>query len=78
MPTLRGTMDVFGREPGEPCRWCGQPTVTRLAPAGSRLGPIPLHAVCGAEVIDAYERLSLGRLDDAGQDRLRRLAAGDR
>jgi hypothetical protein len=76
MPTLRGTLDVFGREPAEPCRWCGDPTLTKLAPIeGSRTGPIPLHAVCGAEVIDAYERLRAGQyIDDATTRRLANLA----
>jgi len=60
MPTLGGTLDVFGQDPPEPCRWCGEPSYTRLAPLESG-EPIPLHAVCGAEVIWAYHDLVAGR-----------------
>ena len=62
MPTLRGTLDVFGRDPAEPCRWCGEPTLTKLEPeGGSATGLIPLHAVCGAELIVLFGDLRAGR-----------------
>lgn len=77
MPTLSGGMDVLGREPPEPCRWCGEPTLTRLAPMGSVQGPIPLHALCGAEVIVAYRDLRAGVLAPELADRLRQLGAGE-
>jgi hypothetical protein len=81
MPSLGGTFDVFGREPELPCRWCGYPTATRLAPTDEwrRLErePIPLHAVCGAEVIFLYHDLAAGRLiPDEVAAKLRQLDAG--
>jgi hypothetical protein len=76
MPTLRGTMGIWSEDPAEPCRWCGEPTFSRLAPLGdSRL--VPLHAVCGAEVIVLYRDLEAGRLiPDEVTARLRRLQSG--
>jgi len=61
MPTLGGTLAVFGQDEPEPCRWCGEPTYTRLAPLESSTETIPLHAVCGAEVIWTYHDLVAGR-----------------
>jgi hypothetical protein len=77
MPTLAGSMDIFGDRPEQPCRWCGAPTATLLAPPDSRAGPVPLHAVCGAEVIEAYHDLRAGRTPSAAMlANLRRLEAG--
>lgn len=76
MPTLRGSLDVFGRDPAEPCRWCGVPTFTRLTAEGSTIGPVPLHPDCGAEVIFAFHDLAAGRtLPDDVLVKVRRLAA---
>lgn len=44
----------------EPCRWCGDLTDLRLAPEGSRVGPVPLHMLCGAAFIKAYGRWRFG------------------
>jgi len=77
MPTLRGTLDVFGKDPAEPCRWCGEPTFTRLTAEGSSLGPVPLHPDCGAEVIFLYHDLQTGRIAPADRERLRRLQSGN-
>ena len=81
MPTLRGTLDVFGKDPPEPCRWCGEPTYTRLAPADARLElerePIPLHPDCAAELIYLFHDLAAGRpIPPEVRDRLRLLAPG--
>jgi hypothetical protein len=73
MPSLRGSLDLWGSAT-EPCRWCGAPTATRLAPI-DRAEPIPLHAVCGAELIWLYHDLLAGRpIPDEVRTRLRLLA----
>lgn len=78
MPTLGGPFDLFGDAPPEPCRWCGEPTSQKLAPLGALIAPVPMHAVCGAEVIVAYQRMMSGSLlptDD--RERLERLTIGN-
>lgn len=55
---LRGDMDLWGDRPEEACRWCGEPTSTRLAPFGRT--PIALHAVCGGELIVVYRDWKAG------------------
>jgi hypothetical protein len=59
MPILTGELP---RAPGPmaPCRWCGAPTDLSFAPPGSRIGPVPLHMLCGAAFILAYERMQAG------------------
>lgn len=59
MPELVGTLpDQPG--PLAPCRWCGAPTDLTFAPEGSRIGPVPLHMLCGAAFIQAYKRMQAG------------------
>lgn len=59
MPTLHGTLpDQPG--PTSPCRWCGAPTDLSFAPMGSRIGAVPLHILCGATFIRAYQRMLAG------------------
>lgn len=78
MPTLRGTFSLWDETPVGNCRWCGYPTTTTLAPPAAASEPIPMHAICGAEVIDAYNRLQAGQLwdDPPMLDRLKRLSDG--
>jgi hypothetical protein len=60
------------------CRWCGEPTAQLLAPIDSEREPIPLHAMCGAELIDAYNRLLSGQVVPIDQrERLALLAGTD-
>lgn len=59
MPTLHGTLpDQPG--PTTPCRWCGQPTDLTFAPEGTKIGPVPLHMLCAAAFIIAFERMNHG------------------
>jgi hypothetical protein len=73
MPTLHGTLpDQPG--PMRPCRWCGRPTDLAFAPEGTKVGPVPLHMLCSAAFIVAYERMKAGQmLTSRERDRLPRL-----
>jgi hypothetical protein len=75
MPTLNGTMPYPPR-PTSPCRWCGEPTDLTFAPEGTRIGPVPLHIVCGIAVIRAFERLRDGALLTEGEQRQLAAVAG--
>lgn len=75
MPELHG---VLPDQPGpmSPCRWCGAPTDLTFAPEGSRVGPVPLHMLCGAAFIQAYKRMQAGlALKPRDQERLARFNA---
>lgn len=76
MPTLVGNLPEPGSVPIEPCRWCGAPTDLRFEPQqGSGIGPVPLHMLCGAGFIRAFERLKAGRVLAAREaERMRRFA----
>lgn len=76
MPSLSGTLpDQPGPEVS--CRWCGSPTDLTFAPEGSRVGPVPLHMLCGANFIRAYNRLRAGMtLSDRDMGRVRLLTEG--
>lgn len=76
--TIYGSMPRHsGDVPDLPCIWCGAPTDLRFVPAARpELGPQPLHILCTANLIRAYERLLSGRILSAGDtDGMRRLAA---
>lgn len=75
MPELMGALpDQPG--PTTPCRWCGAPTDLTFAPEGSRVGPVPLHMLCGAAFIQAYKRMQAGLpLKPRDQERLARFSA---
>lgn len=72
MPELIGALpDQPG--PMSPCRWCGAPTDLTFAPEGSQVGPVPLHMLCGAAFIRAYNRMRAGgTLPDRDRQRLER------
>ena len=75
MPELHGALpDQPG--PTSPCRWCGAPTDLTFAPEGSLVGPVPLHMLCGAAFIRAYNRMQAGlTLTPRDQERLARFSA---
>lgn len=77
MPTLDGYMPHnAGEVPEAPCVWCGAPTDLRFIPAGRpELGLQPLHLLCGAALIRAFERLKAGMvLPERDQRRLAAMA----
>lgn len=77
MPTLVGRLPDPGTAPEAPCSWCGAPTDIRLQPyEGSRVGPVPLHMLCGATFIRAFERLRAGlTLTPGDAERVQRFMA---
>ena len=57
-----GWRDAVRRLPDGPCCWCGGATPLRAVPAfAPALGPLPLHAICGADMRDAYLDYKRGR-----------------
>lgn len=60
MPEITGTIDREGRYLGE-CCWCGRGT-TSLALAPGLGEMIPLHVLCAAAVVNAYNRWRRTRL----------------
>lgn len=76
MPTLEGRLPDQPRQTS-PCRWCGAPTDLTFAPEGSKVGPVPLHVLCGAAFIRAYQRMLAGlTLSDRDAGRVQRLTEG--
>lgn len=72
IPTLEGELSATPG-PEQPGRWCGAPTDLVFAPEGSRIGPVPLHMLCGATFIRAYQRMQAGSMLTAReQERLAR------
>ncbi|MCA1570836.1 MAG: hypothetical protein LC798_11065 [Chloroflexi bacterium] len=74
MPTIRSVMP-YRPGPTLPCVWCGDPTdVKAETPFRPDLGSVPLHVLCGTQVLLAYEQWRAGRvLTQAQQQGIHRL-----
>ena len=57
MTTIKGTMSIFPQDRRwGTCVWCQSRTfVWMLTPGRPDLGSVPLHAMCAAEIVAAFD-----------------------
>jgi hypothetical protein len=76
MPTIKGSFSLRPRpEEWAPCVWCEDPTsFWMVTPFRPEIGSVPLHAMCAAEIIFAYNEFQatkkLGPVDAVRMTRL--------